>query len=307
MKGLELAECYWREICEPVIAQVIPEALPHIAVGLVGEGSECLGYDDEISMDHDWGPGFCIWLDNSFMAKYGDTLRKIYSALPDEFMGYKRIRENEMSAGRVGVINVSVFYSRFLGRTSLPSTLMDWMNLNEEGLSTATNGKVFYDGQGEFSKIRNYLLNYYPEDVRLKKLAGRCAKAAQAGQYNYPRCLKRGDKTAAVLALAEFMEHVQAVFYLLNKCYRPYYKWTNRMLRDLGNTESAIASDLDDLTLGDVTDKTRQINTICEKIVLALKREHLSDSDSDFLLDHGVEIQDKVSSSEIHRLPLMLV
>ena len=29
-----------------------------IAVGMVGEGSDCYGFDDEISMDHDYGIGF---------------------------------------------------------------------------------------------------------------------------------------------------------------------------------------------------------------------------------------------------------
>lgn len=37
------------------------------------------------------------------------------------------------------------------------------------------------------------------EDLRLKKLAARAAVMAQAGQYNYPRCVRRGETVAAGL------------------------------------------------------------------------------------------------------------
>lgn len=307
MKGLELAEKYWTSICEPVIEEIVPEALPHLAAGLVGEGSECLGYDDEISRDHDWGPGFCIWLDNEDSSKYGGILNKIYSALPEEYLGYKRLRTNELSAGRIGVINSNLFYNKYLGRASLPSTLMDWMDIKEDGLCTATNGKVFYDGKGEFTRVRKHLLRYYPEDVRLKKLAGYCAKAAQSGQYNYSRSLKRGDNVVGLIALSEFIENVQAVYFLINKRYRPYYKWVNRMMKDLGNEESSVALDLEQLTKGDIARKSQQIESICVKIKDTLRRRHLSSSGSDFLLDHGLEIQNSISNSDIRSLPLMRV
>lgn len=307
MKGLELAEHYWKDVGEPVIREVCPQALAHLAAGLVGEGSECLGYDDDISRDHDWGPKFCIWLDDEAMALYGEILSRVYQAMPDEFMGYSRIKPGAQSADREGVIRTDVFYSRFLGRTSMPLSLMDWMELNEEGISAATNGEVFYDGNGRFTRIRNQLLCYYPEDVRRKKLSGRCAKAAQSGQYNYTRCLRRGDRTAALQALAEFTIHIQAALYLLNRKYRPYYKWTNRMLRELGPEEARIASNLDALTEGDLTMKAEEIERISGRLIEALRRQGMTNSHSSFLLDHGAIIQSGISDEQIRTLPLMLV
>ena len=62
MKGLELCEKYFREVGYPALKDCFPELLPEITVGLVGQGSECLGFDDAYSRDHDWGPSFAMWL-----------------------------------------------------------------------------------------------------------------------------------------------------------------------------------------------------------------------------------------------------
>ena len=53
MKGLELAKAYYEEYGRPMIREKFPDYEGRIAVGLAGEGSECFGYDDEISRDHD--------------------------------------------------------------------------------------------------------------------------------------------------------------------------------------------------------------------------------------------------------------
>ena len=62
MKGLEIAEKYYAECGLNMLKTEFPDLLPFLCVGLVGSGSECYGFDDEISTDHDFEPGFCIFI-----------------------------------------------------------------------------------------------------------------------------------------------------------------------------------------------------------------------------------------------------
>ncbi len=173
-----------------------------------GEGSECLGFDDEYSRDHDWGPSFCIWLNESDYREYGARVQAWYCALSDELDGYLAREEGALSAGRVGCLCTPHWFRRYTGCPQGPQTLTQWRRVPESFLATATNGAVFDDPLGEFTAIREHLLRYYPEDVRIKKIVARAAVMAQAGQYNYPRCRKRGDTVAAQLALAELQVDV---------------------------------------------------------------------------------------------------
>ena len=62
MNGMELARGYFEEYGLPMLRKEFPELLPHLAAGLFGSGSECFGYDDEISRDHDFAPRLCLWI-----------------------------------------------------------------------------------------------------------------------------------------------------------------------------------------------------------------------------------------------------
>ena len=62
MKGLQLSKEYFETYGKPMLENEFSHLLPYLAAGLFGEGSECFGFDDEVSTDHDFEPGFCIFL-----------------------------------------------------------------------------------------------------------------------------------------------------------------------------------------------------------------------------------------------------
>jgi hypothetical protein len=320
VKGLELAQKYYDEYGRLLLAEHFAPYADRIATGLVGEGSECYGFDDELSRDHDWGPGFCLWLTADDYAAIGAELQQRYEALPRRFEGFERRAEGPYAGKRTGVFEIKDFYRRFIRYDQVPTTLAEWRSLPEAYLATATNGRVFADPLGEFTAFRQGLLGFYPRDVRLKKLAARCATAGQTGQYNYKRSVERGEPVAAHCALSNFVEAAISIIYLLNRRYRPFYKWMHRGLKDLpvlGEECYLLFSELcSDLrpgnggaaSAGAATAVWREalIEQISGLIIETLTFEGLSDSESDFLLGHAHAVQAKIENEALRNLHVML-
>ena len=284
MKGLELAKYYYETTGRVMLERIYPELMPRMAIGLAGEGSECVGFDDEFSRDHDWGPSFCIWLEEDDYKKYGKGVQAVYNGLPREIAGFTGRQSNEMSDGRVGVLCTTDWYRRYVGYPEGPVTLEQWRRVPEAFLATAVNGEVFHDPLGHFSGIRQRLIDYYPEDVRIKKIAARAATMAQAGQYNYARCIRRKDRVAAQLAKAEFTKATLSMVYLLNRKYAPFYKWMHFGAKQLPILPR-VAVQLEMLSREDGTDAAERIEGICMNISAELRRQDLIEKNAAFLLE----------------------
>ena len=307
MQGLDLSEKYFQECGVSMIEARFPEYKDKIAAGLVGEGSECFGFDDEISRDHDWGPGFCLWLNRQDYEAIGQELQQELEKLPRDFAGIKARETSDWGGGRIGVFEIGAFYRKFIGINHVPATFNEWRVIPEGNLAVCTNGKVFTDSLGEFSKFRNGLKAFYPEDVRLKKIASRCMTIAQSGQYNFMRSVKRKEYIAAQYAEAKFCGDIISLVFLLNKEYKPFYKWMHRAMKPLPVLGEIIYSLLLEIvtTPEDAPGETlyekknRLIEEMCQHVIGEFHKEGLSDCRDGFLLAHGPIIQSKIKDASL--------
>ncbi len=217
-----------------LIHQQFPEYENRIAVGLSGEGSDCFGYDDFISRDHDFGTGVCLWVTDEDMELFGAHLNDAYNDLIDRQPGNNltvRLRE------RRGVMTIHDFYSRTLGidcdTDNVTISEDDWRNMDHSCLATAVNGEVFRDDLGSFTAFRNLLLDYYPDRIWRIRIVNELHKYSAALQVNYARCMSRGDVVAARLCHMHGLEAAMQLFFLMKRQYPPYYKWTYRRLEEL--------------------------------------------------------------------------
>jgi len=232
LSGLELSQKFFYAFGEPMLKKNFSSILPEISIGLAGEGSECLGYDDEFSHDHDFGAGFCIWVPDDMSDEVVEKLKKAYELLPKVYCGIRRI-ETKNSKGRVGVCRIGDFFERLLGMRRIPDTEEEWLSIDESTLAAVCSGMMFEPYGGEMESYRSKLGNNYPKPVKLRRLAQQTALMAQSGQYNYIRMRKRGDFAAAQIYLSKFCLSAMRAAHLLNNVYAPYEKWIFKSTEDL--------------------------------------------------------------------------
>lgn len=326
LTGLEVARSYWEEVGRPMMESRHPALLRRAAVGLVGHGSDCLGFDDALSRDHDFGPGFCVWLTAEDFAAHGAALQADYDALPREHRGHGPRVETPRASGearRVGVFEIGAFFETLTGHPSAPPADRPhaWLALDEATLAAATSGQVFQDPHGAFSAARNGFRRM-PEDVRLALISRRLGMMAQAGQYNVPRMLDRGDGEAAWLAVGQFVDAAASAVLLLNgpaaAGYLPYYKWRFAALRALGERMGSRLPDVhprlsDALRLASAAclggegfgeggrgsgparaGLEAAIAAVCASVVTELRAQGLSASDATFLEHHRGELAARI-------------
>ena len=310
MRGLELSRAYYEQLGRPMLEGQFPELLPNIAVGLFGSGSECFGYDDDVSRDHDFEPGFMLLLPGEDVVSRREAflLERAYAKLPREFMGLRRGLMQPVGGPRRGVLRTADFFMEKVCASDGLLTVGQWLSTPEYALAEAVNGEVFFDGRGEVTAIRQRLSGW-PEDIRKKKLAGSLLVMAQAGQYNYSRCLAHGEKGAAQMAVIDFTRHCMGAVFLLNGVHQPYYKWAFRAMRGLPRLsllaelmEYLLTTDND----GDMAAAKRDvIEGMAADIIAELRRQGLTKADCDDLEKQAYSVNDSIEDGDLRNLHIL--
>ncbi len=310
MNGLELSKAFYETCGRPMLEEQFPQLLPLLAAGMLGSGSECFGFDDEVSRDHDYEAGFCLFLPLEAVVdrRTAFLLERAYAKLPREFDGVTRSLMAPVGGARKGVLRLDEFFMEKIGSPDGTLTLSQWLTVPQQALAECTNGTVFFDRYGKLTAIREALA-FYPEDIRRKKLAGNLLTMAQAGQYNYLRCIRHCETGAAQLAAAEFVKGAMAAVFLLNRVYHPYYKWSFRAMRAL--PKLSIEAELLEYLLttdneaGTYEEKYDVIEGIAADLIDELMEQGLTQATCGDLEKHAYSVNDGIGDGQVRNLHVL--
>lgn len=278
VKGIDICRKYYETFVRPMIDEKFPEYASKIAAGLVGEGSDAFGFDDELSRDHDWGPSVVLWIGKETDAEIGDKLRSAYEELPDEMDGIKRA-PYVRGKSRRGVQVIPEFFERLTGASEYEN--IDWRNTESSKLAAAVNGEIWRDDEGVVTAFREKLSKGYPEEILFLNLAQYCALFSREGQYNCARVKSRGDNMTSHMFAYDAIRDAMKLKYLSENKFFPHDKWLRKGLKAFEDGEAFEALLLN-------AEKTPDFEELGAYLAMELyRRDYISDIDP--YLDHQTE------------------
>ncbi len=249
--GLEINWKFYHDIVGPLFKKEIPKV--KYAAGLIGNGSDRLGFDTPRSMDHNWGPRFVIVLPDDKFDSHSklvdDVLR---DKLPTEFMGYPTNFTDESAEGYLkrqmkpsskGPVNHAFrifsmrgFFDYYLGfdlgkfDPYKKMSVEDWLILPEHPLLEAVGGELYHDDIG-FQKLRDKF-HYYPHDVWLYIMGVQWGRISDEMSF-HARTGEIEEDIGSRLLAANMVRHIMRMCFYHERKYAPYNKWFAKAFRHL--------------------------------------------------------------------------
>jgi hypothetical protein len=244
--GRELSYRFYIELLRPLLEHNFPH-LPYTAA-LIGPGSDVLGFDTEMSTDHDWGPRLLLFLRPSDMQLADAIQAMLRRELPPSFYGYpvsitlptNEDQTNQAEHGvvdhRVIITTVSAFVWYHLAYAiDQPLTAADWLTFPAQILRELTAGAVHHDGLGELTVLRQRL-SWYPHDVWLYLLASGWNRIGQE-EHLMPRAGYIGDELGSAIIGSRLVRDVMSLCFLYERHYAPYPKWFGSAFQQLSSNQ----------------------------------------------------------------------
>lgn len=230
---IDISREFFGEVVRPVLEKQYPAATARTAFGIFGYGSEVLRLDDELSRDHHWGLRIDALMPvDVFETRRHEMLTALSAALPATYRGHA-LREGHVAGYGIAMESLDSFLKRTIGITHPPETYGEWLNIPEEDIIHVINGEVWLDQSGKFTAIRQKLSAYYPEPVRLRRIAHWCRYYSGFGSYALKRALLRHEEYFAAVAFGKAIRWGAQLAFLVEKQYFAYDKWIMTFLKKL--------------------------------------------------------------------------
>jgi hypothetical protein len=232
MSGQELSRRFHSEVVHPAVVPVLGET-PY-AAAMLGDGSDVLGYDDDVSPDHDFGPRVQLVLPER--ADPGPLLQ-VLAGLPTSYVGYPILygstsTPNGWSEGVPSVCTPEgLFRSRLGFDPAARISLADWLTAPTQILATLTAGPVFHDPEGLLTG-RRAALRWYPDDVWRYVLAAAWLRIDQEEPF-VGRTGGSGDDLGSRIISARIARDQMKLAFLVERRWAPYSKWLGRAFAEL--------------------------------------------------------------------------
>lgn len=224
---------FWREIVAPLLLARFPDEMKQMAAGFFGYGSEVLRLDDEYSTDHHFGLRVNALLPAAVLQAKGKAIEDMLATdLPQDWRG-RPLREGYTRTKGVALASLEHHLTSTIGLTRPPQSSAEWLAIPEEDITHIVAGEVWHDPSGTFSAMRTALSTYYPEPVRLRRLAHWSRYFSGMGVYALKRALLRDNTLYASTTFARSLRWGVQMAFMLDRTYYPYDKWLTEMFHRL--------------------------------------------------------------------------
>lgn len=243
---IDESHAFWDEVVHPFLADRFPAETSQMAAGFFGYGSEVLRLDDEYSTDHHFGLRVNILLPEALMQSRGAAIEDgLAASLPPEWRG-RELREGYTRTKGVALASLEQHLRSTIGLERAPETLTEWLKIPEEDITHVVAGEVWHEPQGRFTAIRQSLGDYYPEPVRLRRLAHWSRYFSGMGVYALKRALLRDNLLYASTTFARSLRWGVQMAFMLDRTYYPYDKWLTAMFHRLPRMGPRLAAIVDE-------------------------------------------------------------
>jgi hypothetical protein len=275
--SLELSRMLYEEEIEPILEKRFPDL--RYAAATLGMCSEILGLDDEVSMDHEWGPRVRLFLSEKDHARYATEMMPLFQELlPNKFKGFDMMwrkpgvdvhdtRETILYHVSVGTVDRALNFCG--GLEALPLQDVDWLSISEQHLLEFTSGVVYRDDVGELTKARESL-QYYPDSV-LRFLLTNEWYAVNGDWFPIGRIGSRGDKLGLRIQASKVAQRLMRIAFMVSRRYFTYKKWFGTLFKAL-----PVADALEPILLDLLTETRWQKveEKICEATAVLLEQQN---------------------------------